>query len=385
MAVRTSNNLSESRLTFVQRIWQLNWGLVLLIGITALIGFATLYSISGGSTETWVSRQLIRFGVGFTLMLIVAVVDVRFWLRAAFLIYGVALALLVAVEVVGTVGMGAQRWVDLGPFQLQPSEVMKIALVLALARYFHGVAHEDVAQSRRLVVPTLMVIIPVVLVLRQPDLGTALLLLIGAVSMFFLAGVRLWIFGAAIMAAVAAVPFAWHYLHDYQRERILIFLAPERDPLGAGYHILQSKIALGSGGVFGKGFLQGTQSHLNFLPEMQTDFIFTMLAEELGLVGALGLLALYVVMLIYAIAIALRSRNQFGRLLAMGIAATFFVYFFINIAMVTGLVPVVGVPLPLVSYGGTAMVTILVGFGLVMSVYIHRDVRLPRRAQMEGL
>lgn len=385
MAVRTSNNLSESRLTFVQRIWQLNWGLVLLIVITALIGFATLYSISGGSTETWVSRQLIRFGVGFTLMLIVAVVDIRFWLRAAFLIYGVALALLVAVEVVGTVGMGAQRWVDLGPFQLQPSEVMKIALVLALARYFHGVAHEDVAQSRRLVVPTLMVIIPVALVLRQPDLGTALLLLIGAVSMFFLAGVRLWMFGAAIMAAVAAVPFAWHYLHDYQRERILIFLSPERDPLGAGYHILQSKIALGSGGLFGKGFLQGTQSHLNFLPEMQTDFIFTMLAEELGLVGALGLLALYVVMLIYAIAIALRSRNQFGRLLAMGIAATFFVYFFINIAMVTGLVPVVGVPLPLVSYGGTAMVTILVGFGLVMSVYIHRDVRLPRRAQMEEL
>ncbi|MCE2493426.1 MAG: rod shape-determining protein RodA [Alphaproteobacteria bacterium] len=385
VAVRTSNNLSERRLTFVQRIWQLNWGLVLLIVITALIGFATLYSISGGSTETWVSRQLIRFGVGFTLMLIVAAVDIRFWLRAAFLIYGVALALLVAVEVVGTVGMGAQRWVDLGPFQLQPSEVMKIALVLALARYFHGIAHEDVAQSRRLVVPTLMVIIPVVLVLRQPDLGTALLLLIGAVSMFFLAGVRLWIFGAAIMAAVAAVPFAWHYLHDYQRERILIFLSPERDPLGAGYHILQSKIALGSGGVFGKGFLQGTQSHLNFLPEIQTDFIFTMLAEELGLVGALGLLALYVVMLIYAIAIALRSRNQFGRLLAMGIAATFFVYFFINIAMVTGLVPVVGVPLPLVSYGGTAMVTILVGFGLVMSVYIHRDVRLPRRAQTEEL
>ena len=385
MAVRTSNNLSERRLTFVQRIWQLNWGLVLLVVITALIGFATLYSISGGSTETWVSRQLIRFGVGFTLMLIVAVVDIRFWLRAAFLIYGVALALLVAVEVVGTVGMGAQRWVDLGPFQLQPSEVMKIALVLALARYFHGIAHEDVAQARRLVVPTLMVIIPVVLVLRQPDLGTALLLLIGAVSMFFLAGVRLWKFGAAIMAAAAAVPFAWHYLHDYQRERILIFLSPERDPLGAGYHILQSKIALGSGGVFGKGFLQGTQSHLNFLPEIQTDFIFTMLAEELGLVGALGLLALYVAMLIYAIAIALRSRNQFGRLLAMGIAATFFVYFFINIAMVTGLVPVVGVPLPLVSYGGTAMVTILVGFGLVMSVYIHRDVRLPRRAQTEEL
>ena len=238
---------------------------------------------------------------------------------------------------------------------------------------------------RWLVVPSLLVIIPITLVLRQPDLGTALLLLIGAAVMFFLAGVRLWIFGAGLMTALAAIPFAWHYLHDYQRERILTFLNPERDPLGAGYHILQSKIALGSGGMFGKGFLQGTQSHLNFLPEMQTDFIFTMLAEEFGLVGALGLLALYVFMLAYAIAIALRSRSQFGRLLGMGIAGTFFVYFFINIAMVTGLVPVVGVPLPLVSYGGTAMVTILVGFGLIMSVYIHRDVRLPRRAEMEEL
>lgn len=203
--------------------------------------------------------------------------------------------------------------------------------------------------------------------------------------MFFLAGVRLWVFGAGFMAAMAAIPFAWHYMHDYQRERILTFLNPERDPLGAGYHILQSKIALGSGAMFGKGFMQGTQSHLNFLPEMQTDFIFTSLAEEFGLVGALGLLALYVLMLTYAIAIALRSRSQFGRLLGMGIAATFFVYFFINIAMVTGLLPVVGVPLPLVSYGGTAMVTILVGFGLVMNVYIHRDVRLPRRVGGEDI
>ncbi len=382
MAVRTSSNLSENRLTVVQRIRRLNWGLVLLIVVTACIGFVTLYSISGGSAGTWVSRQLIRFGAGFFFMLIVAVVDIRFWLRAAFLIYGLALALLIAVEVAGTVGMGAQRWVDLGLFKLQPSEIMKIALVLALARYFHGVAHEDVSRLRSLAAPALMVIVPVALVLRQPDLGTALMLLIGAGAVFFLAGVRPRMFGAAIMAVLAIVPFAWHYLRDYQRERILIFLHPERDPLGAGYHILQSKIALGSGGVFGKGFLQGTQSHLDFLPEMQTDFIFTTLAEEFGLVGALGLLALYIVMLTYAIAIALRSQNQFGRLLAMGVAVTFFVYFFINIAMVTGLVPVVGVPLPLVSYGGTAMVTILVGFGLVMSVSIHRDARLPRHTQL---
>ena len=383
MAVQTSTGLSESRLTVVQRLLKLNWGLVLLIAVTACVGFTMLYSVSGGTAETWVSRQLVRFGIGFLLMLIVAVVDIRFWLRGAFLFYGISLALLVAVEAVGTVGMGARRWIDLGPFQLQPSEIMKIALVLALARYFHSLAHDEIAWLRRLVAPTAMAIVPVALVLRQPDLGTALLLLIGAGAMFFLAGVRLRVLGAAAATALAAIPVVWHYLRDYQRERILTFFDPERDPLGAGYHIMQSKIALGSGGVFGKGFLQGTQSHLHFLPEMQTDFIFTMLAEEFGLVGALGLLALYVCILTYAIAIALRSRNQFGRLLAMGIATTFFVYFCANIAMVTGLMPVVGVPLPLVSYGGTAMVTILAGFGLVMNVHIHRDASLPRRAGTE--
>lgn len=377
--------MSEVRLTLIQRIRNLNWGLMLLIVLTAFVGLAVLYSISGGSTETWVSRQFTRFCVGFFLMLLVALVDIRFWLRSAFIIYGIALLMLIAVEVVGSVGMGAQRWVDLGPFQLQPSEVMKIAIVLALARYFHSIVHEEVTQFRWLIAPLVMVAVPVGLVLRQPDLGTALLLVIGAGSMFFLAGVRLWIFGGALFGSFAAIPFAWHYLHDYQRNRILTFLNPERDPLGSGYHILQSKIALGSGGVFGKGFLQGTQSHLNFLPEMQTDFIFTMLAEEFGLMGAIALLALYVLMFAYSVAIALRAHSQFGRLLSMGIAATFFVYFFINIAMVTGLVPVVGVPLPLVSYGGTAMVTILVGFGLVMSVYIHRDVRLSRSPDMEGL
>lgn len=383
MAVQTSTGLSESRLTVVQRLLKLNWGLVLLIAVTACVGFTMLYSVSGGTAETWVSRQLVRFGIGFLLMLIVAVVDIRFWLRGAFLFYGISLALLVAVEAVGTVGMGARRWIDLGPFQLQPSEIMKIALVLALARYFHSLAHDEIAWLRRLVAPTAMAIVPVALVLRQPDLGTALLLLIGAGAMFFLAGVRLRVLGAAAATALAAIPVVWHYLRDYQRERILTFFDPGRDPLGAGYHIMQSKIALGSGGVFGKGFLQGTQSHLHFLPEMQTDFIFTMLAEEFGLVGALGLLALYVCILTYAIAIALRSRNQFGRLLAMGIATTFFVYFCANIAMVTGLMPVVGVPLPLVSYGGTAMVTILAGFGLVMNVHIHRDASLPRRAGTE--
>ncbi|MAG95868.1 MAG: rod shape-determining protein RodA [Alphaproteobacteria bacterium] len=383
MALRDGIGFTEVRLTLGQKLWNVNWTLVLLICLTASIGFAMLYSVSEGTVDTWVKRQTVRFGVGFVLMLLVALVDIRFWLRYAYAIYFLALALLGAVEVIGVVGMGAQRWVDLGVVNLQPSEIMKIALVLALARYFHGLSAEEVERMRWLLIPVVMVAAPVVLVLRQPDLGTALLLAIGAGAMFFLAGVRLWIFGSVLFAGLAAIPFAWHYLRDYQRDRILTFLNPERDPLGAGYHILQSKIALGSGGLVGKGFMNGSQSQLDFLPEKQTDFIFTMLAEEFGLIGGLVLLALYGLMLAYGAVIALRSRNHFGRLLGMGVSFTFFVYFFINIAMVTGLIPVVGVPLPLISYGGTAMVTILIGFGLLICVCIHRDVRIPRRAGMD--
>jgi len=380
MLISDGPGLSEVRLTFGQKIWNINWTLVILVCLNASVGFAMLYSVAGGSVEPWVTRQAMRFAMGLGLMFVIALVDIRVWLRYAYVIYGVALALLVSVEFIGTVGMGAQRWVDLGFFQLQPSEVMKISLVLALARYFHSLSLEEVESLRFLVPPLAMVLAPVALVLRQPDLGTAILLVMGAGAMFLIAGVRLWIFGVAIAAVGAAVPFAWNYLHTYQKARILTFLNPERDPLGAGYHILQSKIALGSGGLTGRGFMQGTQSYLNFLPEKQTDFIFTSLAEELGLTGALGLLALYALIIAYGLGIALRARNHFGRLVAMGITATFFLYVFINIAMVTGLVPVVGVPLPLISYGGTAMVTILIGFGLLISVYVHRDVRIPRRA-----
>jgi rod shape determining protein RodA len=255
---------------------------------------------------------------------------------------------------------------------------MKVALTLALARYFHGLAIEDVHRPLRLVVPALFILMPAVLVLKQPDLGTALMLLMCGGAMFFLAGVRLWKFAVVIAAAGGALPLIWGHMRDYQRNRIYTFLDPENDPLGSGYHILQSKIALGSGGLFGKGFLLGTQSHLNFLPEKQTDFIFTMLAEELGLVGGLALLSLYTLVFVYGFAIALRSRSHFGRLLGLGITINFFLYVFINTAMVMGLIPVVGVPLPLISYGGTAMLTVLFGFGLLMSVYIHRDTRIGR-------
>jgi rod shape determining protein RodA len=360
-----------------QKFWDMNWGFVLLICATASVGFLMLYSAANGNLDPWASRQIIRFGAGLALMFVVALVDIRVWLNLAYPLYAVALVMLGAVEVMGVVGMGARRWIDIGPLQLQPSEIMKITLILAIARYFHNIGLEDVRRIRWLVPPLLLVAAPVALVLRQPDLGTALLLIAGAGIVFFIAGVSLWMFAAVVGIAVPTVFFGYQFLHEYQQKRILTFLNPENDPLGAGYHILQSKIALGSGGVFGKGLLQGTQSHLNYLPEMRTDFIFSMLAEEFGMVGGLLLFALYILLIAYGYAIAYRSRNHFGKLLAIGMTGVFFLYIFINIAMVMGLVPVVGVPLPLISYGGTAMLTLLISFGLIMSVYLHRDVDIP--------
>ena len=377
--------LHRTELSLGRKLKNIPWLLVLIILLVAAIGFATLYSVANGVTDTWVMRQLVRFALALILMFFVALVDIRLWHRFAYVIYVAAFILLIAVEVVGRTEQGAQRWIDLGVFQLQPSEIMKIALVLALARYFHGLSLDQVGRLPWLIVPTAMILAPAALVLRQPDLGTALLLVLGGMAILYLAGVRMWTFGAVLLAGVVSIPIGWQYLHAYQRDRLLTFLDPERDALGAGYHIIQSKIALGSGAVFGKGFMQGTQSHLNFLPEKQTDFVFTVFAEEFGLIGGLVLLALYIVLLVYALVVAVRVRNQFGRLVAMGAGATFFIYVFINIAMVMGLIPVVGVPLPLISYGGTAMVTILVGFGFIISAHIHRDIPIARRLpHLEG-
>jgi rod shape determining protein RodA len=367
---------SPHELTLGEKLWRINWKLILLLTTIACVGFAMLYSAANGKIDPWASRQMARFGIGIGIMLMVGLVDLRIWLRIAYPLYAVGLVLLVAVDVVGEIGMGAQRWIDLGIIQLQPSEVMKIAIVLALARYFHGASYEDVGRPIYLIVPILMILVPVALV---PDLGTAMMLLMVGGALFFLAGVRLWKFAVVIAAGIGCVPVAWQFLHEYQRNRVLIFMNPESDPLGTGYHITQSKIALGSGGLMGKGFLMGTQSHLSFLPERQTDFIFTMLAEELGMVGGITLLLLYSLLIAYGLIIAMRCRNQFGRLVGLGVSTNMFLYVFINIAMVMGLIPVVGVPLPLISYGGTAMLTVLFGFGLVMSVYIHRDLRLSRR------
>jgi rod shape determining protein RodA len=373
-----ASRLNSRNPHFLPRLWRLNWTLVILLLLISSIGFAMLYSAAGGNWEPWASRQSMRLGVGVVLMIVVALIGVRIWMRAAYFVYAGALALLVAVEAFGAVRMGAQRWIDLKVILFQPSEVMKIALVLALARYFHSLNIEDISRPQYLLVPLLLVGAPVALVIRQPDLGTALLLLIGGGAMFFLAGVRLWKFLVLFVGILVAAPTAWPFLRPYQQNRVLTFLSPERDPLGAGYNLLQSKIALGSGGMLGRGFLQGTQSHLSFLPEKHTDFIFTMLAEEFGLFGGLGLMGLYVLVLLYGVAISIRSQSQFGRLVGMGVTVAFFLYVFINIAMVMGVVPVVGVPLPLISYGGTAMVTLLGGFGLLMSIHVDRDVRMGR-------
>ncbi len=374
-----SARLRRGDMSAPEKIVQISWSMVLWLSCIFAFGFATLYSAANGHLMPWAEPQLVRFIVGIGLMVAVAVIDIRFMMRYAYVIWGLVLVLLIGVEAKGIIGGGARRWIDLGFISLQPSELMKPAIVLALARYFHGRGLDEISSPLALLIPLGLIFVPAGLIAVQPDLGTALVIVMGSAALLFMAGVRLWKFITVGVAGLAAMPIAWTFLHDYQKDRILTFMNPERDPLGTGYHILQSYIALGSGGVFGKGFMQGTQSRLSFLPERQTDFIFTMFAEERGMVGGLILLALYCIVLVYGYAIAFNCRHQFGRLVAMGITTTFFLYFFINIAMVTGLIPVVGVPLPLVSYGGTALLTLMLCMGVLMNVWVHRDVQMAMR------
>jgi len=365
--------------SLMQKFGNLNWGLILLITIISSIGFVALYSAAAGKFDPWASRQIVRFIIGFIMMVIIALIDIRFWYRMAYPIFIVGMVLLVIVEFMGRIGMGAQRWIDLGFIQIQPSELMKLALVLAMARYFHSATTEDMKRLSFLIAPVLMMVLPIGLVLLQPNLGTATILAVDGVTMMFIAGAPLWIYILGGLSLVALIPAVWmFYMHDYQKQRVLTFLNPESDPLGAGYHITQSKIALGSGGLDGRGFLQGTQSKLNFLPEKETDFIFTLWAEEWGMLGGTLLLVLFGLVFLYCAWIAFRCRHAFGRYLVFGLMVNFSLYVFINVAMVMGLIPVVGIPLPLVSYGGTAMLACLAGFGLIMSASIHKDARLAR-------
>jgi len=364
--------------SLLQKLSELNLLIVVVVIMIAVVGFALLYSVAGGAADPWAKKQVIRFVIGMFGMVVIAVIDIRVWMFLAYPFYFLSLMLLVIVSVMGQTGMGATRWINLGFMNLQPSELMKIALILALARYYHCLTKDEAGQYGRLIPPLLMIAAPVILVLMQPDLGTSLLIIAGGVAILFCGGVRLWIFIVGLMAMIPAAFFAWNFMKPYQQSRVLTFLNPERDPLGAGYHSIQAKIAVGSGGVHGKGFIQGSQSQLNFLPEKHTDFIFTVLAEEFGLMGGVGLLGLYIILLAYALIICMGVRSQFGRLLSFGMAVTFFLYMFINVAMNLGMVPVVGVPLPLVSYGGSAMLTLLVGIGFVLCAAIHRDTTISR-------
>ena len=363
----------------LRKVLFVNWPLALLLAAVACLGFLMLYSVAGGRIEVWAEPQMKRFVVGMLAMFIVGFIPIWFWRNVSAVVYLGALVLLVAVELFGDVGKGAQRWLDLGPIRLQPSEMMKIALVMFLAAYYDWLDVKKVSRPLWVLIPLIFILVPTFLVLKQPDLGTAILLVAGGGIVMFAAGVSLWYFGT-VLALVVALVFAvfesrgtdWQLIEDYQFKRIDTFLDPGSDPLGAGYNITQAQIALGSGGWAGKGYMQGTQSRLNFLPEKHTDFIFTTLAEEFGFVGAFSLLILYALIVGFCIFSGLTNRDRYASLLTYGIAGTFFLFFMVNMSMVTGLMPVVGVPLPLVSYGGTAMIVLLAAFGLVQSAHIHR-------------
>ncbi len=365
--------------TGLRKVLYLNWPLIVLLSTICGVGFLMLYSVAGGSFTPWAEPQMKRFALGMVAMFIVAMVPIWFWRNMAAVAYLISLLLLIAVELFGEVGMGAQRWVNLGFMRLQPSELMKITLVLLIAAYYDWLDIRKVSHPFWVIVPVILVLLPVGLVLRQPDLGTAILLITGSGIVMFAAGVSLWYFAGVIGSAIGIVTAVfktrgseWQFLKDYQYRRIDTFLDPSRDPLGDGYHITQSKIALGSGGWTGRGYMQGTQSRLNFLPEKHTDFIFTTLAEEFGFIGGVSLLGLYLLVLMFCLASALQNKDRFASLMTIGVAATFFLFFAVNMSMVMGIAPVVGVPLPLVSYGGSAMLVILVAFGFVQSAHIHR-------------
>ncbi len=380
---RYNGGFQVEELSIGRKFLYINWLLLLLTAILAAIGVVMLYSAAGGSMQPWAQKHAIRYAMTLPVVLLIALTDIRFWLRYAYVIYSVVLSLLVLVELIGYVGMGSQRWLDLGFIKIQPSELMKLAMVLVISRYFHSKSYEDVGRIVTLIPPLILLLMPSILVLRQPDLGTFLLIIMGTGIQFFLVGVRIWKFVLIILLMIISLPISWHSMKDYQKLRVTTFLNPENDPLGAGYHIMQSKIALGSGGLVGKGFQKGTQSHLNFLPEKRTDFILPMLSEEFGFIGSAFLLSICCIVIFYGFIIALRSRNYFGSVLATGVIGHFFLYVLVNAGMVMGLLPVVGVPLPLVSYGGSAMLTIMASFGFVICVYVHRDVIIKKHYPFE--
>ena len=363
----------------IAKVFYIQWALILVLIAIAAIGWLMLYSIAGGDIDLWALPQIKRFGMGLALLFFVAFIPIWFWRSMSGVSYLVAMLLLLVVHFFGTVGMGAQRWIDLGFMRLQPSELMKVTLVMILAAYYDWLDDKKVSRPLWVLIPVALILLPTYFVLKQPNLGTSMMLILAGAGVLFAAGVSLWYFGVVgalggggIAAVILSEGTPWQILHDYQYKRIHTFLDPSADPLGTGYNIIQAKIALGSGGWAGKGFMQGTQSRLNFLPEKHTDFIFTTLGEEFGFIGAISLLALYTLVLVFCIIAAIQNKDRFSQLLIIGVAMNFFLYLAVNLAMVMGMAPVVGVPLPLLSYGGSATLVILLAFGLVQSAIVHR-------------
>lgn len=364
-------NISSSKPVYrlTPKALKIDWPLFGLLSLLVLLGLVILYSASNES-NAMVMRQGIRLSIAFTVMLVLAFIPPHKYKAWTPWLYAVGLGLLIAVMIMGKIGKGAQRWLDLGFFRFQPSEIMKLAVPMMAAWYFDR--KELPLKISNLAIAALIIFLPALLIAKQPDLGTAIMVVAAGLSVIFIAGIQMRVIGIISLVVGIAAPSFWFILHDYQKQRIITFLNPERDPLGAGYHIIQSKIAIGSGGALGKGWLQGTQAHLNFLPEHATDFIFAVSGEELGFVGSLGLILLIVFITLRGLHISRCAQTSYTRLLAAGLAMTFFLSAFVNIGMVMGILPVVGVPLPLVSYGGTAMVTFLSGFGVLMSISTHK-------------
>ena len=372
--IRVSN---ANMMTFSEKLSRFSWGLFIPMCMVLTISIVVLYSAGGGNWRPFALSQLMKIILAFGVFFVAAFTNIKTWIKSAYLIYAVALIMIILVTFVGHTGMGAQRWLNLGFIHIQPSELIKIALVLALARYFAWFNSVELGQFRNYITPMLMLLVPFILIVTQPDLGTALSLGMITVGMFYIVGAnKKWFIIAAILGLMAA-PVVWFGgLHDYQRGRIITFLNPDSDVQGAGYQINQAKIAFGSGGITGKGYMKGSQSQQSFLPEKQTDFIFTMLGEEFGFIGAFGLLMIYTWIIIVLFWCAKMCRNRFGQLICFGFMLNFFVYYFINISMVLGLLPTVGVPLPLMSFGGSSLLSLMFGFGLCQNAHIHKDQQL---------
>lgn len=357
------------------RLRRLSWLVLVLTLVIAGVGLQTLYSVAGGSVAPWMDKQAVRLVAGTGLMLVIALLPLTLWRRGSWPIYALALVLLAAVLLAGTTAMGARRWLQLGPISLQPSEIARVGLVLALARYYDWLPRARVSHPLYVALPAVAIAVPALMIMRQPDLGSGLLVAATGLSVMVLAGLSWLYLVAGGLAMVVTAPLLWAQMHPYQRLRVTTFLDPGQDPLGAGYHIQQSKIALGSGGWSGKGLLNGTQTALNFLPEKHTDFIFTAFGEEMGFLGGALLLSLYALLIGWLMVMAVRCPDRFARLTIGGVSTALFLSVFVNIGMVTGLLPVVGVPLPLMSYGGTSLLTTLVSLGIAMCAFSNRERR----------